>query len=159
MQDIENKYRAMQQIIKKIVKNQNLVNVAYDAISNDDILALEILKENGFNFFGNNYVFTAVDCSSLKCLKFLLEEGADANCSGKTFVDGKMMNVVPVELACLTYNVKALKIFIENGVKLQLFGGVDALRRYRKVLGSENTEFLQKLKEEYETKTFNETQK
>ena len=145
MQDFEIKCQKMQKIITKIAQGQNLINVAYDATSEDDILTLQILKESGFNFLGNNYIFTAVNCYAKKCLEFLLKEGAEIKLGGKAQVDGKIIYFEPIELACITNNIDALKIFIENGVKLQTFGGIDVLRRYKKEIGAENTKMLKSL--------------
>ncbi|XP_076455660.1 LOW QUALITY PROTEIN: leucine-rich repeat serine/threonine-protein kinase 1-like [Babylonia areolata] len=95
--------------------------VIQQAVLYDNVELLQCLLEgeeldniNATDTCGRTAVYTAVSNNSLRCLRLLLEYGADANIAA----GGRCQNMTPLHLAVLDSKHEVLKQLLQNGVTL-----------------------------------------
>lgn len=137
-------------ILKKLVKNVSPKQIAYDAISQDDVDTLQVLIGAGLKFdMMDNYIFTAIDTRAFKCFDLLIESGASKTARGKISVEGKIVDVEPLELACIMNRQDVAQKLVENGAELKTVLGRDILKYWKKYIRDDDKTMLLRAREKF----------
>ncbi len=138
-------------ILHKLVTGTSSKQVAYDAISKDDIDTLKVLIDAGLRFdYNDNYIFTALDNHADKCFDLLLESDASKCAQGKLYVDDRIRDVEPLEMACITRQQDKAEKLVEHGASLKTVLGRDILKYWKKYIADEDKTRLIAARKKYE---------